>query len=189
MNITPKTPFFVFDVESIGLHGQHYAVAGGVFIEGKEVTSFCYACNPSYAVGEIADRNWCKANIPPIPIGMRTPRDVSEAFWHQWLIAKDSHPNIVMAAECGWPVEARFLNYCVDLGQGTRNWEGPYPLHEIASFMAAAGMDPMATYDRLENELTKHHPLADARQSARLLHEALVKLHIQSPPPQTPPTP
>jgi hypothetical protein len=34
----------------------------------------------------------------------------------------------------------------------------------------------MATYERLENEMPKHEPLADARQSARLLITALSKL-------------
>jgi hypothetical protein len=53
---------------------------------------------------------------------------------------------------------------------------GPYPLHEIASFMTAAGMDPMATYARLPDELPKHHPLADARQSARLLWLAVSRI-------------
>ena len=44
--------------------------------------------------------------------------------------------------------------------------------------MLCAGMDPMATYDRLPAELPRHDPLADARQSARLLVEALRRSRI-----------
>jgi hypothetical protein len=45
----------------------------------------------------------------------------------------------------------------------------------FGAFMVAAGMDPMATYDRLPTE-PQHDPLGDARQSARLLMQALGRL-------------
>lgn len=86
-----------------------------------------------------------------------------------------------MAVECGWPVEARFLNACIDDDRGARNWSGPYPMHEIASIMLSAGMDPMTTYDRLPCELPAHEPLADARLSARLLAQVLSKISTFTP--------
>jgi hypothetical protein len=115
-------------------------------------------------------------NIPFMELTHTTPRRVRDAFWNEWERAKKRWPGIVMAVECGWPVEARFLAQCVDDKPEARRWAGPYPLHEIASVMLTAGMDPMETYARLPNELPKHDPLADARQSARLLFEALGKL-------------
>jgi hypothetical protein len=39
--------------------------------------------------------------------------------------------------------------------------------------MMAAGQDPMKNHERRGDELPKHNPLADARQSARLLLEAI----------------
>jgi hypothetical protein len=72
-----------------------------------------------------------------------------------------------------WPVEAHFLSECVADRPQEREWQGPYPLLDVASVRLAAGLDPLATVDRLPSELPAHDPLADSRQSARLLVEAL----------------
>lgn len=173
------SPFFVFDVESIGLHGQAFAVAGGVYDrDGNTLHEFAFHCHPDNADGELSDRDWIMANVSQstASVGKIEPRGVRNAFWREWIDAKEKWPGITMAVECGWPVEARFLNACIDDDRGERNWSGPYPMHEIASVMLAAGMDPMATYERLPNELPAHEPLSDARQSARLLATALKSL-------------
>lgn len=169
--------FFVFDVESVGLHGEGFAVAGGVYLENGAVQyEFCYSCPLEAARGEVEDFQWVRANVPYFEPTHRTPVLVRNAFWESWKIAKNNYPGIVMVAECGWPVEARFLIKCVEDDPSRRNWEGPYPLQEVASFMFAAGMDPMATYPRTPSEAPAHHPLMDARLSARLLSEALTKI-------------
>lgn len=172
------TAFFVFDVESIGLHGEGFAVAGGVvFFDGRESDMyFCFACEPLVAIGADDDRLWVSKNVPPLEYLCESPKEVRGCFWTQWEMVKLLFPGIVMAAECLWPVEANFVEACIKDYPAKRNWEGPYPFHEIASYMAAAGMDPMATYERLPNETPAHHPLNDARQSARLLALALEKL-------------
>lgn len=169
---------FVIDVESIGLTGEGYAVAGGVYEFGRELKlceEFCFSCSPEQCAGDFEDRKWVAENIPPIKITHENPHYVRNAFWHKWVKIKQNYPGVVMAAECGWPVEARFLNACVDY-DSNRKWEGPYPLHDIASFLAAAGKDPMANYERLPHELPKHDPLADVRQSARLLWQVVCKI-------------
>lgn len=166
----------VIDVESIGLYGEPFAVAGTVIDaeEGRFMEdSFRFACDPDNAQGWMDDRAWVAANIPPIQINSPSSWHVERSFWFTWLELQKRYPGIVMAAECGWPVEASFLLRCIGRQEETRKDAAPYPLHEIASFMQAAGMDPMATYDRRPDELPKHCPLADARQSARLLLEAL----------------
>jgi len=184
--ITPATPFFVFDVESIGLHGEGFAVAGGIYISGAAQREFFYWCSPEFAQGTLTNLRWVRDNIPPLPGGREVnPYCVRHSFWLEWEKAKQAYPGIHMAAECGWPVEANFLSMCIrdanpfgcQPDPWPREFQGPYPLHEIATFMLAAGMDPMATYDRTPPELPKHNPLADARQSARLLHEALTRLN------------
>lgn len=172
MNTPPvdiHRPFFVFDVESIGLHGEGFAVGGGVYINGAAQSEFRFCCPTEAALGSALGRAWVGDNVPVMEITHRALPGLRQAFWWEWEKAKVRYPNILMAAECGWPVEARFLAACVDQNPSERQFTGPYPLHDIASIMLAAGMDPMATHDREPSELPKHDPLCDARQSARLL--------------------
>lgn len=167
--------FFVFDVESIGLHGDAFAVAGGVYLEnGAPQWEFCFSIPPQEARGTIEDREWVTKTVPPIEETHRSGIKMRDAFWGEWTKAKSQEAT--MAAECLWPVEAGFLLRCVADDPHSRKWTGPYPFHEISSLMLAAGMDPMATYDRTPSESPAHHPLADARHSARLLAEALGRL-------------
>lgn len=169
--------FFVFDVESVGLHGEGFAVAGGVYLDnGAGQWEFRFACPIDEAEGDHEGRAWVKTNVPTLEVTHRVPVGIRDAFWAEWKKAKAQYPDIVMAAECGWPVEARFLCACIDDMPEERRWEGPYPLHEIASYMAAAGMDPMAKYERTPSETPAHDPLTDARLSARLLSEAIGKI-------------
>lgn len=164
--------FFIFDVESVGLHGEGFAVAGGLYLQnGIKEREFVFACPMDTCQGDPEGRAWVKANVPPLIGTHPDPRSMRTAFWAEWLVAKKL--GAVAAAECGWPVEARFLIDCINDDLDSRMWEGPYPLHEIASFMVAAGMDPMAKYDRKPSELPIHQPLSDARLSARLLAEAI----------------
>lgn len=164
--------FFVFDVESIGLHGEGFAVGGGVYLEnGAAQWEFRFACDPNLARGSDDDRKWVMENVPVLEITHRSLAGMRDSFWGQWIKAKQQDAK--MAAECSWPVEAGFLAACVSDDPLSRKWTGPYPLHDVASVMLAAGMDPMATYERTPSEMPKHDPLADSRQSARLLAEAL----------------
>lgn len=164
--------YFVFDIESIGLHGEGFAV-GLVVIDkdGNEVESAVYACPPEAAKGTDENRKWISENVPELEATHMLPKGIRAAFWDKWM--EYSAQGAVMFADCAWPVEARFLVGCVNDSPESREWEGPYPLHDIASIFLAKGQDPKGTYDRLENEMPAHHPLGDARQSARLLIEAL----------------
>jgi hypothetical protein len=168
-----KQPFFIFDVESIGLHGDEFAVGGGIYVDGRPIKEFLFATHPNMAAGPDYDRVWVKQNIPPIKSTHDNTGTMRMAFWKEWVKAKKKFPGIIMAAECGWPVDARFLAKCIDDRPFERKLDGPYPLHEIATYMTAAGMDPMLTYKRLASELPPHNPLHDARQSARLLFAAI----------------
>lgn len=171
----------VFDVESIGLHGEGFAV-GWVIIDDdrNEIETGCHACDPSRADGSRVDRAWVMEHIPEPQSGYnhRDPTRVRAAFWDAWLKAKAKYPDIVLAADCAWPVEANFLAMSVRDDFWDRQSQGPYPLHEIASFLSTAGIDPMKTHPRLANELPVHDPLADARQSSRLfgVARAIIRL-------------
>lgn len=164
-------PVMVFDVESIGLHGEGFAV-GYVVIEpsmGVEVEAECFACDPDEADGSPEDRAWVRKNIPAIKINCANVGSVEEKFWAVWLRWSMSMEGVLMAADCGWPVESRFLMKCVDTMPEARKFSGPYPLVEILSVLMSAGFDPMTKWKRLKSEMPEHDPVADARQSARLL--------------------
>lgn len=164
--------FMVFDVESVGLHGEAYAM-GYVVVDadGHEQESYRVACSPDTAQGSDADRAWIAANCPPIPADVTTPKAVRDCFWAAW--RRWAEQGAALVADCAWPVEARFLAACIDDDPSGRQWLGPYPLHDVASARFVAGFDPLEAVARLPTELPQHDPLADARQSARLWLGAL----------------
>lgn len=163
--------YMVFDVESIGLHGEGFAVAFGVFDDnGKVYDKGEFACHPDRAFGHINDRKWVNDNVPMQLATHESPIDVREAFWEKWVEWKGKGAALV--ADCGWPVEGRFLEKCID-DDAARRWEGPYPLLDLASVLIANGQDPLCDRPRLPDELPKHDPAADVRQTARLFLEGL----------------
>lgn len=163
--------YFVFDVESIGLHGEPYAVGWIVLSSsGEEIECGRMAVDPNTVRGDEDDRAWVNSNVPPISITHISLQALLIDFWSKWMQWKKE--GALMFAECAWPVEAKFLTMSLHSTPGMK-WEGPYPLHDVASVMFASGMDPMKEYERLPSELPKHEPTADARQSARLLIDAL----------------
>ena len=165
--------YMVFDIESIGLHGEAFAVGWVVIDDGTEVDSGFAACPMSNASGDAEDRAWVVRNCPPLPWECSTPAEVRAVFWRAWRRERERCADVVLVADCAWPVEARFLAACVDVDPVVRRWGGPYPLHDVATARLAAGLDPLAIAPRLSNELPVHHPTCDARQSARLFVEAL----------------
>lgn len=128
-------------------------------------------CQIHKAKGTVEGRSWVMANVPPMMAGFESPKELRAEFWEMWVGYKKW--GALLVADCCWPVEARFLAACVDDAPLTREWEGPYPLHDLASIILAKGGDPLATRERLPDELPAHDPLCDARQSARLLIEAM----------------
>jgi hypothetical protein len=166
--------FLVCDVESVGLHGEAFAV-GAVVIDtrtGEERASLLLWTHPRAVRGRPADYEWVEKNVLPslsIPY-LDTPREVRQGFWDFWLWWRAQS---FLAADVPWPVEARFLAACVDDVAPASNWHGPYPIVDVASVRLAAGLDPLGIEERRPDELPAHNPLADARQSARLLMEAL----------------
>jgi hypothetical protein len=167
-----NTYFMVFDVESVGLHGEAYAV-GWVVVNNAGYEIACGKVNASLegARGTAEGMSWAEKNAKPeLPLASST-REVRRLFWEAWTYWKAQ--GAVLAADCPWPVEARFLIQCVEDNFPASEWQGPYPFIDVASVLFARGLDPLATETRLENELPIHDPLADARQSARLLMKAL----------------
>jgi len=194
-----KKPLLVFDVESLGLHGEGFGFGYVVLENGKRVEEgqhFCPVTEARFPVANMSARdfqrvtthlnvdwmtylsdrqkedwNWVQANVVPhMPTPQhQTPLEVRKEFWHIW--RRWENRGATLWAEWAWPVEARFLAACVDDDINARCWTGPCPLHEIATLRRKAPH----TAPRLDDEKPIHNPLADARQSARLLWEALQK--------------
>ena len=164
----------VFDVESVGLHGEGFAV-GYVVIDdfGKEYARGLYSCPPREAFGfNEKHYQWINEHVPDLrPHTHENPHGIREAFWRDW--EDYGSQGALLVADCPWPVEARFLQDCIAADIENREFKGPYPLIDVASVRLAAGLDPLGTEERRANELPIHNPLSDARQSARLLIEAL----------------
>lgn len=168
----------VFDVESISLHGEAFSVGYVVVGDmGERLGEGVFHCDPDLAEGRDANRDWVRENVPELDMSRgycARPVDVCFAFWDAWQRWRER--GAMLWADCAWPVEARFLARCVDTDLAENEWRGPYPLHEIATLAFACGHDPMATAERLPDELPAHNPLNDARQSARLLLKYLGEL-------------
>lgn len=178
--MTDNNVIFCFDVASGGLHGVGFAVGWVLSHRTKGELDSGYleapfATNYSFTA---SDNDWVSANVlPALPGPTHCGRiDVLEDFWNVLRTAVEDHKALVVA-DCLWPVEANFVSSAVMQNVRQRAFKGPYPFHEVATLRLAAGLDPLATCERLPSELPAHNPLADARQSARLWWEAWSTLH------------
>jgi hypothetical protein len=164
----PFDKFLMFDVESVGLHGQGFAVSWVIAVQGEEVAHGEEGCPLIGAYGSSSDREWVKANVT-YAVTQDNRKQVIRAFGR--VLRNYCERGYAIVTDCGWPVEANFLRDIVDWTDNRDHL--PYPLYDLSSVLAALGYDPVGTYARKENELPAHNPLNDARQSARVLLEAL----------------
>jgi hypothetical protein len=176
--------YFSFDVEAMGLLGNPFAV-GWVVVdeEGDEKEEGYLACPHPLKDVASSDLQWMKENVlPHLPEpNCDDPPDLYQQFWDVWKSAEANYEDVVMVSDVPFPVEAGFLIKCLKmLGLGIN--DSPYPLLDVASVILATGGDPLNEAERRDNEKPAHHPTNDARQSARLLVEALGGLADLSPP-------
>lgn len=195
MNGEPwKVPpyFLVLDVETVGLFGEPFAF-GAVVLNGKtletEVEVFV-ACPFSAAKGppddkafvekEVAPAVYLSDKIPPHR-AVTTPdhlRDQFAELWQHWQAR-----GAVIVGDHIFPCEAEFLSgmWVERKVSGKAEVPSPYPVLDIASMLAMYGRDPVQEFERELEELPRHNPLADARQSARVLRWLLLDAHAESP--------
>lgn len=165
-----------FDVESNGLHGLPFAVGGVVY----DTVEKCCDSEILYRA-DLPDgvtNQWVRDNVLPAMEGVAvTHRDhfaMCDAFW-AWLQQHKQDAYVIV--DVGYPVESRFLLMCQEI-DSLREWEAPYPLHELASILLAAGLDP--DMPRFENEQShlQHNPLEDAKRCAELTAYALSQVRM-----------
>jgi hypothetical protein len=157
---------FMIDVESIGFHGEGFAV--GIIVsneKAKIIENVYFACHQDFARGTSDDRDWVKINVPKIKYDFDSPKSVRDAFWSMWEhYLGDSY----MMGDCPYPVETNFLNACLDDDPSRKS---VYPLLDLGSFLMCRGFNPVELHFRLDSELPVHHPLKDAMQATRLYWE------------------
>ena len=113
---------------------------------------------------------------PTITVGSLL--ELRNKFWTFWEeeveFCKANNFQQPAFGDCVYPVEANFFLQCVNDDFEKRQWNGPFPLHELQTlYLACKQKYPerakLIDMDaRLPNELPLHHPLSDARQCARL---------------------
>jgi len=168
------------DAESNGLHGEVFAVGAVVLTLDGKIESRFYGRAPT---PDKLDPWVARHVVPSLDVTgcgatYADAKCMRDAFW-EWFLGRKSVCLVV--ADCGWPVEAGLFSECVR-DAPRRSGEGPYPLHEVATLLLAAGMDPLGVYDELcpkddtFSKLPRHHPVRDALQSAGCALEAIRRI-------------
>lgn len=169
--LTVRAPLaMVLDVESIGLHGEGFAVAFAVCDTrtGQSLAEGLWACAPEAAQGSADDRAWVRQHVPDLPVNCQNPQQVRQRFWADWLHWRAQ--NAWLVADCAWPVESNFLSACVQDAPAQEAFLGPFPLIDVATCLAL-WPGPVPDFSvRQSDELPLHDPRADVRQSLRILH-------------------
>ncbi len=185
-----------FDAESNDLHGPIFAIGGVLLSPSGETEEEFFARAPMEGIPvPFVDRH-----VLPALAGTRLThadrRSMRDAFWAWLRAAMECRDDLLIVADCRWPVEiatlhregltydtllvphgaAALLSACIGDDPEARAFQGPYPLHEVASFLYAAGYDPMGSYAEalLPSSLPRpHHPVWDALVSAHCARMAL----------------
>lgn len=160
---------FSFDAETDGLYGKAFALAAVVIHDGREIARF------SARTGVEPANQWVRDNVLPALVDM----PVTHADYVAMLVAfsafyaehkGDAH----IIAHMPSPVETRVIFDMHRLGL-IGDFDGPYPLRDVAGYLDAAGFDPTSVDQYVAaaglhvdgaDGLTPHHPLYDALVAA-----------------------
>lgn len=162
---------FSFDAETNGLWGQAFSLAAVIYEGGKEVKSFIARCPISEEVNP-----WVNDNVLPQMEGIPVTHDSYEAMlqaFAEFYLAEKAGADIVV--HMGVPVESRVLQDMHAEGY-IGDWDGPYPLIDIAGNLQQIGEDPTSVdaYNAKHGLSTlipdceggTHNPLYDSRAAA-----------------------
>lgn len=171
---------FSFDAETNGLWGQAFAIGALVYNEkGVEIARFVGRCPIEGKVDEWVEKN-ALPQMTAIPVSHKNYDELLADFAKFYLANKKLEADIVV--HMGVPVEAKVFIDAHKKGL-IGDWDGPYPLHDVAGYLAQAGEDPTTCdgYVRkyklvLSGEYAggTHNPLYDSEVAARVL------MHLRS---------
>lgn len=159
-----------FDVESNGLHGDAFAVAGVLVDEHRHILEQFVARSP--ILGKVDP--WVKENVlGPMNDIEETHADAKmmrSAFW-KWYVPLKAGADMVVAAN-PYPVEAQFLLACQNDDMSVRSFEHPFPYYDLSSMLYMLGIiAPAARREFVAKawsggETKAHNPLWDATATA-----------------------
>lgn len=166
----------IFDVEASCVNGRGFAY-GYVVLDtetGSYVEEGIQWAVPDWTGVSADDQKWVQEHVcKNMPDGVTlTIEELHSEFWEMW--ARWSDKGAWLVADCLFPVETNWLAECLK-EDPTRSKHQPYPVLDVVTALAFTGHFPMADYPRQDDELPKHNPLADARQSARILWERVIQ--------------
>ena len=173
---------FMFDVESTSLHGEGFGFGYVVLSEEGCLIGYSewYSLEGAAKAGE-----WVKENVlPHLPLGdpkvtVATDRELRNRFFTAYKRWKDAGAEIW--GDVIWPVEANFMSAVIADGEGSRDWDGPYPLRDAVDVVERAfGKDVDRVLVSGLDGLRKHNPLDDAKASAFALLKAERKLGLKT---------
>jgi len=153
---------FSFDCETNGLYGECFAI--GVVVlspEGLIIDKFS-----GIAQIEDIDNEWVKENVIPNLIGLQqfsSRKQMRNTFWDFWMKHKDS---CICISDFGVPVESGFFKQCVLDDLENRQWNAPYPLHEVETLLISKSIESDTSrikYSEINPDTVKqHNPVDDA---------------------------
>ncbi len=175
--LSSKSKILSFDIESNGLHGPAFAVAGVLMqADGTVVDEFK---GRAPIRGEVDE--WVAANVLPVlgelPVNYPNAKAMRQGFWSWYLAAKEAADFVLVSN--GYPVEMRFLIACQDDDIKERYWQHPFPLVELNSLLMAVGVNSRHKLiaDKLEGKQDMiHNPYWDAWVSGLSAVKALTLL-------------
>lgn len=109
----------------------------------------------------------------------KSSKDMLNAFWDFWMDYGGANGALAVA-DFGAPVEGTLFAAAQALDLDSREFAGPYPLHELGTRLLDAGIDP--DIDRIafagqDVQFTKHNPRDDAVVAAHCWFKAGDILH------------
>lgn len=176
-DISNRTKFLCFDLETNGLHGRAFAI--GALITDQSGTVHDSFTARVEIEGEVDE--WVTANVIPQITDMEVTHGsyeaMRESFW-RWFVKAQEKSDYVLVSN-GYPVEYRFLLDCQDANIEERYWQHPFPLIELSSLLLPLGELQEGSKSSLVKKVSalesfrRHHPLDDAKMTARIAFEAL----------------
>lgn len=166
----PSLSLLSLDAETNGLLGQPFAIGA---VKSTAVASGTVQVYAARCPIEGPVDPWVAENVLPgladLPEGFPDYPTLLADF-ARWY---DRHsPGATVIAHVAWPVEAGLLRDMITV-LGRDPFSGPFPLHEVASLLLAAGCDPTSVDDYNAAHgldvgaafvpYSGHHPLYDAR--------------------------
>lgn len=162
---------FSFDAETNGLWGQAFSIAAIVYDEsGNEIARFLGRCPIE---GDI--NPWVKKNVLPTMTGIsetHSSYDELLADFSKFYLENKSDASII--AHVAVPVESTLLKDMHSKGY-IGDWDGPFPLIDLAGCLQQAGQDPNSVDNYVQNFGLKvrnfgstHNPLYDSEVAAKV---------------------